>query len=156
MSTDCVFTDGATSNNGKPNAKGGYGVFFSHGNSLNESQPFPNNFKTTKVTNNRCEFYAILRAIEIYFEYNPNNVQGKSKLIIYSDSDYSIKSLTIWIKKWKGNGWKTVAKKNVLNSDLIQIIDGYLTQYKQVIDIEFEHVRAHKSAPTDEISCTWR
>ena len=60
---------------------------------------------------------------------------------IYTDSEYSIKSLTEWIKNWKKNNWKNANNKDVANQDIIKKIDKYLQKYKG--KIFFHHVRSH-------------
>jgi ribonuclease HI len=62
-------------------------------------------------------------------------------LDIYTDSEYSIKSLTEWIKNWKKNNWKNAANKEVANQDIIKKIDEYMERYKG--KIFFHHVRSH-------------
>ena len=55
-----VYVDGACINNGKPNAKAGYGVFFSDDDVRNESKRV-----TGKQSNNTGELTAFVRALEI-------------------------------------------------------------------------------------------
>ena len=59
----CVYIDGSCSNNGKNNAKAGYGVFFEFDNPRNE-----NGIVNGKQTNNTGELTAFIRAIEILKE----------------------------------------------------------------------------------------
>ena len=63
------------------------------------------------------------------------------RINIYTDSEYSIKSLTVWIHNWKKNGWKNSKKEDVANQDIIKKIDKYMTIFKN--QIHFHHVRAH-------------
>ena len=60
---------------------------------------------------------------------------------IYTDSEYSQKSLTEWIITWKKNGWKNAKKKPVENQDIIKTIDMLLEKFKGKIIIQW--VRAH-------------
>ena len=55
-----VYVDGACTNNGKPNAKAGYGVFFSNDDPRNESNQI-----VGKQSNNTAELTAFIRAMEI-------------------------------------------------------------------------------------------
>lgn len=127
----CVFTDGACSNNGKKNARAGYAVIFPYLQELNYSTELKEN-----PTNNRAEYNAVIDAIKIA---NMHDSTYQRKLFIYTDSDLLIKSVTIWIKNWKKNGWKTANKKDVLNKDLLLILDSLM----QTREIEFIHVEAH-------------
>ena len=42
---------------------------------------------------------------------------------IVTDSEYLKNGITSWIHGWKKNGWKTAAKKPVLNQDLWKKLD---------------------------------
>lgn len=123
-----VFTDGSY-------IKGkycGYGIHFPE----KELNDVSKKFTHYPLSNQRAELYAIYKAIKKI----KNNIKF-DRIKIYTDSEYSIKSLTIWIKKWKKNGWKTANNKDVLNTDIIKKIDNYL----ETLDgkIEFIHVRSH-------------
>jgi ribonuclease HI len=161
MRTISVYTDGSVSNNGKGElARGGIGVYYSKGNSLNVSEPF----FLRPITNQRAELYAIIKSIENLF-YSLNNTFTKSimkndgqiennvKVKIYSDSEYSINCVTKWIEKWKRKGWKTVQQKNVKNRDLIEWLYYLIHKYaKSEIEFEFIHVSSHQDAPKDKES----
>ena len=79
-----VFTDGSYV---RKTNKCGYGVLFPNNDFNNISRKFTHE----PLTNQRAELYAIYKAI---LTVNKNNSQLPIK--IYSDSEYSIKSLTIW------------------------------------------------------------
>jgi len=124
-----VFTDGSHI---KQSDKCGYGVHFPNREFDDISKPF------TKLpkTNQRAELYAIYKAIK--------KIQNKDKLYnikIYTDSEYSIKSLTIWIKNWKKNNWIGSTGKEVMNQDIIKKIDNLIIEH--IGKIEFIHVKAH-------------
>lgn len=134
-----VFTDGSFS---KKSGKilCGYGVYFPNGELPNISRPF----KRGNKTNQRAELFAIYVALVLIkknFNYN--------RIKIYTDSEYSIKSLTIWNKIWEENGWKTSNNKPVENTDLIKPIVDILN--KQKGKVIFVHVRSHTGS-TDSIS----
>lgn len=127
-----VYTDGSCMKK-KDGIKCGYGVYFSGGELKNISK----SFIYEPLTNQRAELYAIYKALRLItkkFIFN--------KINIYTDSEYSLKSLTIWINAWKKNNWKTSGKKEVLNQDIIKKIDDkILSKYKD--KITFTHVRSH-------------
>lgn len=151
MRTIFVYTDGSVSNNGKGElARGGIGVYFSKGNSLNVSEPF----FLRPITNQRAELYAIIKGIEnLIVLKNDEQIGGNVKVKIYSDSEYSINCVTKWIEKWKRKGWKTVQDKNVKNRDLIEWLYYLLHKYaKTEMDFEFIHVSAHRDAPKEKDS----
>ena len=124
-----VFTDGSYV---RKTNKCGYGVLFPNNDFNNISRKFTHE----PLTNQRAELYALYKAI---LTVNKNNSQLPIK--IYSDSEYSIKSLTIWIKDWKKKNWKSSTGKDVMNQDIIKKIDELIA--KHIGLIEFQHVRAH-------------
>ena len=134
-----VFTDGSCTNNGKKNAKAGVGVYFpcKEFNNISEA------FTQTPITNQRAELYAIYKALTTITEHHEFN-----KIIIYSDSLYSIKCVTEWVKNWEKNNWKGSTKKPVLNQDLIRPINDILKRYEG--KIMFKHVKAHTGNDTIE------
>jgi ribonuclease HI len=123
-----IYTDGACSNNGSPLAKAGIGVHFSKRNKLlfqDSSEPVSS---SVKPTNQRAELLAILKALRIVKEVDHT-------IIIYTDSDYSIKCITEWYPSWLKQG--TLDKKK--NIDLIQPI----AQYYGALTVEFRHIHSH-------------
>jgi len=138
-----IFTDGACINNGKNNAKGGIGIYFPGGELNNISHEFINQ----PITNQRAELYAIYTALRQIV----NKKYKYEEIIIYSDSLYSIKSLTEWIKRWEQNGWITANNKPVQNLDIIRPIYNILMDKKY--NIKFQHVRSHTKEKTFEAIC---
>jgi ribonuclease HI len=136
-----VFTDGSYV---KATNACGYGVLF-------PGKEFPNiskKFTIEPKTNQRAELYAIYRGIKTVYKGVKNEGENieveKTNIIIYTDSEYSIKSLTLWIKTWKKNNWKASTGKDVLNQDLIVKLDKLIEKYKDKYgDIKFIHVRSH-------------
>jgi ribonuclease HI len=127
-----MFTDGSCIKKKNTEAKCGYGVYFPNKELKNISK----SFDIGELTNQRAELYAIYKGIKkvchnVDFDF----------LNIYTDSEYSIKSLTIWIENWKKNKWKTANNKEVANQDIIKKIDKYLQKYKT--KIYFHHIRSH-------------
>lgn len=125
-----IFTDGACTNNGKPNAKAGCGVFYPN----KEYDNISVRFNKHPITNQRAELYAIYLALL---------TSNESDIIIYTDSLYSIKCLTEWMPKWKLSG------KSVKNQDILSDIDHLLKDKK----VTFNHVNSHvcKSYNINEI-----
>jgi ribA/ribD-fused uncharacterized protein len=66
-------------------------------------------------------------------------------LTVKSDSDYSIKCVTLWHKTWEKNGWKTSKGEDVVNSDIIKDILQILShRTNELSKTSFQHVYAHK------------
>lgn len=127
-----VFTDGSCVGNGSKNALGGIGIYFPNKKLKNISMIYPNKF----CTNQRTELYAILTAIKYI---NKKIGLNKIKLIIKTDSQYSINCITKWTKTWIKNKWITSSGSMVSNREYIEDIYHYYLKY----DINFEHVESH-------------
>jgi ribonuclease HI len=134
-----VFTDGACSHNGRPDAKAGYAIWFPDAKTLSESARVP---ADQAQTNQRAELSAIHRAAVIL---DANGYHGDD-IKIYTDSEYSINCLTKWISGWVSRGWKTSAGGDVLHRDLIEATSTLLTKFKSH---RFIHVRAHTGNEDD-------
>jgi len=126
-----AYTDGSLRRTAKGDACG-YGIYFPGAELKNVAAPF----NIGAVTNNRAELHAIHQAIiRVTKNYTFDLIN------IYTDSEYSQKSLTVWINGWKQNNWKNSKKKLVENQDIIKKIDIYLQLYEGKINIQW--VRAH-------------
>ncbi len=125
-----VFTDGACKGNPGP---GGWGVVLrmgQHEKELAGSEP--------ATTNNRMELTAAIKALESLKE--PCDVH------LHTDSRYVIDGITSWIFGWQRNGWKTAAKKPVLNADLWQELQAAARRHK----VEWIWVKGHDGHPENE------
>lgn len=126
-----IYTDGSL----KKTPKGdicGYGIYFPNKELKNVAAPF----LIGEITNNRAELHAIYQAIlRVVKRYTFDNIN------IYTDSQYSQKSLTEWIIGWKKKAWVNSKNQPVLNQDLIKKIDKYIQKYPGKINIQW--VRAH-------------
>lgn len=132
-----IYTDGSTINNGKANASGGYGVYFPDFLSLNLSEPF----LLSVPTNQKTELYALLRCFQQCLALL--KTEEKYEFHIYSDSDYSIKCLTTWIKSWIKNGWKKADGKPVKNMEIIKPMSE---EYNKLLDkakVVITHINSH-------------
>ena len=119
-----IYTDGACLGNPGP---GGWAFIIKYRNG--DIKEFSGSEKYT--TNNKMELTAAIKAIK-YF---------KKKIIIniYTDSKYLKDGITIWIKKWKLNGWKTSNKKKVKNSDLWKLLEEGIKDH----EIHWVWVKGH-------------
>ncbi len=127
-----VFTDGSSLDNASKVSYGGIGIYFPN----KELDDISEHFLIRPVTNQRAELYAIYTALDKI----TNGVKFDT-ITIYTDSDYSIKSLTVWINNWKKNGWKGSSGKPVKNRDIIEPIHEIMQKYPN--QIKFIHVRSH-------------
>ena len=142
-----IYTDGSCFNNGKKGANGGIGINFPSFPSLNFSGKV-----SGKQTNQRAELEAILKALQIC-EYN-SQIKNK-KIKIYSDSTYSINTITKWMSSWKNNGWKKRDGKEIANIDLIQALYDKMKDTRTRLGrgtIKFEHVKGHSNDPNNDLA----
>jgi ribonuclease HI len=137
-----IYTDGACINNGKKNAIGGIGIYFGEGDGRNLSNRLVSSFLQT---NNVSELIAIETALKILIETEDIN---NNSYIIFTDSDYSIKALTVWIHNWIKKGWINSKREPVKNREIIQRIYEIIQSFK---DIKLVHIAAH-TGKTDEHS----
>jgi ribonuclease HI len=128
-----VFTDGSCKGSTN-NKRAGYGCYFPDNNKLNISKKLKGN----KITNQVAELTACIKAIEKII----SSIEIKN-IIIYTDSMYTINSITLWANKWSKNNWMKNENESIMNKKLIKKLYFY---YKN-LNIEFKHVKAHKKEP---------
>ena len=73
----------------------------------------------------------------------------KRPMMIYTDSELLINTVTKWMKTWKARGWIKADRQPVKNLDLVKQLDT-LTSRRQVI---MRHVRAHTNK--DDFQSKW-
>lgn len=134
-----IYTDGGCSGNPGP---GGWGCVIIDGN---EEACFSGGEKYT--TNNRMELTAAIHALDAVMQ---NSSWKNRPVSVYSDSQYVKNGITSWISGWKKNGWKTSAKKDVLNRDLWIRLDALYSQ----LDVEWKWVKGHAGIKYNEICDT--
>lgn len=129
-----IYTDGSSRGNPGP---GGFGAIII---SSSEGKVASSQVNETVIeiggredvtTNNRMELRAAIEALRC--------VPEGGEVEIHSDSEYVIKGITLWVDGWQKNGWRTKAKKDVLNKDLWEqlVVE---TEKRKVI---WNHVRGH-------------
>jgi len=126
-----VYTDGSCKNNGsrdKSKVRSGVGVHFSSQNDI-PMDDISLKFPLTNPTNNRAELYAILVAIRTCYE------KDVGKVVIYTDSEYSLKCITEWYPNW-------VSKNDLKNRKNLDILPD-IAKFMDTVDVAFHHIRAH-------------
>ena len=119
-----IYTDGSCLGNPGP---GGWAVIIKFDNGAIKEL----SGSEVHTTNNRMELTAAIKAITSF--------KKKTEINIYTDSKYLKDGITIWIKKWKLNNWKTSNKKNVKNSDLWKLLDEKIKDHQ----IDWIWVKGH-------------
>ncbi|XP_030044625.1 ribonuclease H1 isoform X2 [Microcaecilia unicolor] len=123
-----VYTDGCCASNGRSKARAGIGVYWGPGHPLNVGDALPG-----RQTNQRAEIQAACRAIE------QAKSQNISKLVLYTDSMFTINGITKWIKSWKANDWKMSTGKKVINKTDFE----KLQKLTEGMDITWMHIPGH-------------
>ncbi|XP_045700362.1 ribonuclease H1 isoform X1 [Phyllostomus hastatus] len=130
-----VYTDGCCSRNGRRRARAGIGVYWGPGHPLNVGVRLPG-----RQTNQRAEIHAACRAIE------QARAQSIDKLVLHTDSMFTINGITSWLPGWKENGWRTSAGKEVINREDFVELDRLV----QGMDIRWVHVPGHSGLVGNE------
>ena len=125
-----IFTDGACL--GNPGPGGWAAIIRGNGN----EQAITGGERAT--TNNRMELMAAIRALAA--------LQNKSKVVLHTDSRYVMDGITIWMTRWKANGWKTADKKPVKNADLWSELESQVARH----EVEWKWVQGHSGHPENE------
>ncbi len=156
-----VFTDGSSTVYHDTNnlRYGGIGVFFGPNSKNNVSTPLVGK----EVSNQRAELGACVAAIKKYEVITKElsvTYNNPIKLLIITDSMYTINCITQWCPTWKKNGWRRKAKStldDICNLDLIKrLYQLYNKHNKKTKLISFTHVRSHQKEPLDKESNEWK
>ncbi len=132
MSEDVVelFADGACK--GNP-GRGGWGVILrARGR---EKELYGGEAATT---NNRMELQAVIEGLSA--------LKRRSRVKVYTDSQYVQKGISEWIQDWKRRGWRTAAKAPVKNVDLWRVLDEVAGGH----EVEWHWVKGHAGHPGNE------
>ena len=143
-----IFTDGS-SRKSKDYFNSGIGVYIGY-QCTNIKEQYNNK------TNNQCELMAMDYAFKLIVRYYRELSQMNKVIKIVSDSEYSIKACSVWLKSWKTNNWKTAKGEDVKNKELIESIDGSMMRIKVInsklegdnkIKVKLIHVNSHQPCP---------
>jgi len=131
-------TDGSASPNPGP---GGFAVILDGKPVVLGTEPPDSATPRTRTTNIRMEGYAIIAALK--------HADGRP-CQIYSDSEFWIKTITIWSLGWEANGWK---KKGgiIKNLDIVQEV----CPLYRAAQAELVWVRGHNNDPGNELADHW-
>jgi ribonuclease HI len=130
-----LFADGACSGNPGP---GGWAFVLRHPDSGKELERSGGERDTT---NNRMELTAVIRGLE--------SLKRPTSVELISDSMYVGQGLSLWLPKWKSNGWRRregKQLKEIKNEDLWRRLDELLGRHK----VHFTHVRGHAGHAENE------
>jgi ribonuclease HI len=111
-----IYTDGACS--GNP-GKGGWGAVLIH----EGNEKYLSGYDKM-TTNNKMELTATIESLK--------SIKTKSKIELYTDSQYVKNGINSWIINWKKNGWKTASKKPVANKELWIALDECAAKHEVI------------------------
>jgi ribonuclease HI len=143
-----IFTDGS-SRKSKEYFNSGVGVYIGY-QCTNIKEQYNNK------TNNQCELMAMDYAFKLIVRYYRELSKIGKVIKIVSDSEYSIKSCSVWLTAWKNNNWKTSKGEDVKNRDIIESIDGSMMRIKIInsklnaeekIKVKLIHINSHQPCP---------
>ncbi|XP_028296372.1 ribonuclease H1 isoform X2 [Gouania willdenowi] len=123
-----VYTDGCCSSNGLKHARAGIGVYWGPNHPLNVAEPLEG-----RQTNQRAEIQAACRALELAKE---NQLR---KVVLYTDSMFTINGVTKWVKGWKQNGWMLKDGGQVKNKDDFVKLDSLNSE----LHVVWLHIPGH-------------
>ena len=126
-----IYTDGACSGNPGP---GGWAAAL-----LSDEKRKELSGSAFKTTNNRMELTAAIEALR--------TLKLPCKVTLYTDSKYLKEGIESWIHNWKRNGWKTAARKPVLNSELWRELDRLNNEH----EIDWRWIKGHEGDELNEL-----
>lgn len=129
-----IWTDGACSNNGKPNAVGGWAFIARVTNRAGERLEKVKSGGAKEVTNNQMELQAVIEALKV--------LKRPSVVLLYTDSEYVAKAfLEDRIERWRENGWMTTKRTPVQNKEMWEEL--YDLVHNRQHNVKFRWVRGH-------------
>ncbi|XP_059211679.1 ribonuclease H1 [Centropristis striata] len=123
-----VYTDGCCSGNGQKGARAGIGVYWGPNHPLNVADRLHG-----RQTNQRAEIQAACRALEQAKE------QNIKKLVLYTDSKFTINGVTSWVKNWKLNGWRLKSGGQITNKEDFVKLDRLNAE----VEVVWIHIPGH-------------
>ena len=118
-----LITDGACLGNPGP---GGWAAILRHGAHTRELHGY-----APQTTNNRMELTAAIEGL--------GALKEGCTVEVVTDSEYLKNGITKWIHGWKRNGWRTSAKKPVVNQDLWNRLDELVANHQ----VEWTWTKGH-------------
>lgn len=138
------YTDGACSNNGSKDAKGGWAyVAVKVANESVDVRIKKGSKEST--TNNEMELTAVYMALVKALK------DGYKRVTIFSDSAYVVNAITKgWLLNWYNNDWRTAEDKPVKNKNIWEKM--FKLVYTKKLTIKMVKVAGHKGDPLNELA----
>ena len=129
---DGLFSDGSASPNPGP---GGWGVVWVEAGRIRDQRW---GHSSEKTTNNRMEMRALIEAMRMVDPADP--------VVIWSDSQLCVNTLTQWAAGWKRNGWR---RKKGPVEDLDLVKEAYQL-FQERPRVELRWLRGHRGTLWNE------
>lgn len=126
-----IHSDGGCHGNPGPGGWAATLVYGSHVRQLSGAEP--------ATTNNRMELQAAIESL--------NALKEPCEVDFFTDSKYVQNGVTLWIKGWKKNGWRTKAKQPVKNVDLWRALDTAVSRHA----VQWQWVKGHSGHDGNEL-----
>lgn len=135
-----IYTDGSSRGNPGP---AGWGVLVLIDNKkIEEYGDYKDN-----ATNSEMEIYAMLYSLDIVLK----RCNKEDIVDIYSDSNYVVQAINLWMKNWYKNNWKKSDKKEIAHLKYWQdIFEKYNEIQNKGINIKINHIKAHNGHKYNE------
>lgn len=145
-----VYSDGACRKNGK----GACGALVTEDSQVLVAL----SFALKNTTNNQMEISGAMLGLQAALQLLIDADQDvrrfsvkNSSITVITDSEYTKKGISEWIKNWKKRGWRSASGDPVKNKELWQLFDDLTNAAKKhVHQITFEWVRGHNGNPLNE------
>jgi ribonuclease HI len=149
LGTVLVFSDGAATNNGQPNAQAGCGIVFV------PARPHPKgvSFRLTAhhgvPTNNRAELLAAINALTIRVWIG----EGFARIVVASDSEYIVHGICEYVFSWTSRNWRTGRRTPVANKDLWERLISVVEKWEKAgVMVQFYLVRRNLNTEADRLA----
>jgi ribonuclease HI len=125
-----IWTDGACSGNPGP---GGWAAIVVPAGA-EDADGIERSGGDPDTTNNRMEFTGVLEGLRA--------LPDGSRVVVVTDSQLVLNSMTQWLDGWRRKGWKTASGSPVKNQDLIEALDEEIKRHEAV---RWHWVRGHEA-----------
>lgn len=95
------------------------------------------------TTNNAMELMAAIEGLR--------QTPQSAKVTLFSDSQYVIKGMTLWVASWKKKGWKTGDGKPVANRELWETLVATAAHR----EVTWQWVKGHASNEFNNMADKW-
>lgn len=144
-----IFTDGGAVSNGSKHCTATWAWYATDGKSAwvsrGQVSPVVIDGKNVPASNNRGELTALLSALT----WASHESTRYSHIMVVSDSEYSIKAISVWFPSWKAKG-ALADKKNI---DLI--ISAYAAYVSIIGKTTLTHTKSRQDEPADNATTEW-